>query len=261
MLCTGLTAHRRAAEGDLLGIERALLFLSLALLAEVAGTVGGFGSSVFFVPIANFFFDFESVLGITALFHLASNLSKLGLFRAGIDRRLLVRLGVPSVLFAILGGLAGTLVETAWLERLLAVFLIGLSGWLLWRPAATFAPTTSNAVVAGALSGGMAGLVGTGGAVRGLALAAFDLPKEVFVATSAAIDMGIDLSRAVVYWRNGYIHADDLAWIPLLAVVALAGTWLGRRVLRRVPQASFRRIALLLVFAIGWVTLLGVALG
>ena len=219
MLCTGLTAHRRAAEGDLLGIERALLFLSLALLAEVAGTVGGFGSSVFFVPIANFFFDFESVLGITALFHLASNLSKLGLFRAGIDRRLLVRLGVPSVLFAILGGLAG------------------------------------------ALSGGMAGLVGTGGAVRGLALAAFDLPKEVFVATSAAIDMGIDLSRAVVYWRNGYIHADDLAWIPLLAVVALLGTWLGRRVLRRVPQASFRRIALLLVFAIGWVTLLGVALG
>ena len=233
-----------------MGIERALLFLSLALLAEVAGTVGGFGSSVFFVPIANFFFDFESVLGITALFHLASNLSKLGLFRAGIDRRLLVRLGVPSVLFAVLGGLAGTLVDTVWLERLLAVFLIGLSGWLLWRPAATFAPTTANAMVAGALSGGMAGLVGTGGAVRGLALAAFDLHKEVFVATSA-----------VVYWRNGYIHADDLAWIPLLAVVALAGTWLGRRVLRRVPQESFRRIALLLVFAIGWVTLLGVAMG
>ena len=70
-----------------MGIERALLFLALALLAEVAGTVGGFGSSVFFVPIANFFFDFESVLGITALFHLASNLSKLGLFRAGIDPR------------------------------------------------------------------------------------------------------------------------------------------------------------------------------
>ncbi|MDX1550365.1 MAG: hypothetical protein R3278_07445, partial [Lysobacter spongiicola] len=62
-----------------MGIERALLFLALALLAEVAGTVGGFGSSVFFVPIANFFFDFESVLGITALFHLASNASKLGL--------------------------------------------------------------------------------------------------------------------------------------------------------------------------------------
>ena len=43
-----------------MGIERTLLFLALALLAEIAGTLGGFGSSVFFVPIANMFFDFES---------------------------------------------------------------------------------------------------------------------------------------------------------------------------------------------------------
>jgi len=30
------------------------LFLFLALIAEILGTIGGFGSSVFFVPIANF---------------------------------------------------------------------------------------------------------------------------------------------------------------------------------------------------------------
>jgi len=65
----------------MMGIERTLLFLALALLAEILGTLGGFGSSVFFVPIANLFFDFESVLDITALFHLSGNLSKLGLFR------------------------------------------------------------------------------------------------------------------------------------------------------------------------------------
>ena len=74
------------------GFGRSATFLLLALLAEIAGTVGGFGSSVFFVPIANFYFDFQSVLGITALFHLASNVSKLGLFRGGIDRGLLLRL-------------------------------------------------------------------------------------------------------------------------------------------------------------------------
>lgn len=33
-----------------IGIERALLFLAPALLAEIAGAVGGFGSSTFFVP-------------------------------------------------------------------------------------------------------------------------------------------------------------------------------------------------------------------
>ena len=111
------------------------------------------------------------------------------------------------------------------------------------------------AVLAGAISGGMAGMIGTGGAVRGLTLAAFNLPKEVFVATSAAIDMAIDLSRAAVYARNGYIHAHDLVWVPLLAVVAIAGTWIGKRILSRMPQAMFRRAALVMVFGIGLVTL------
>ena len=126
---------------------------------------------------------------------------------------------------------------------------------MVWRPRWRLAPTAGNAVLGGVLSGGMAGLVGTGGAVRGMTMAAFDLRKDVFVATSAAIDLAIDLSRAAVYARNGYIHADDMAWIPLLAVVAVTGTWLGRRILRRMPQALFRRTALLLVFAIGLVTL------
>jgi uncharacterized membrane protein YfcA len=53
------------------------IFLFLALIAEIVGTVGGFGSSVFFVPIANIYFSFETVLGITALFHVFSNLSKI----------------------------------------------------------------------------------------------------------------------------------------------------------------------------------------
>lgn len=234
---------------------RSATFLLLALLAEVVGTVGGFGSSVFFVPVANFFFDFQSVLGITALFHLASNLSKLGLFRGGIDRGLLLRLGAPSIVFAVLGGLASAWLLTQWLEAILAVLLLGVSGGMLIRPRWRLAATTRSAVLGGALSGGMAGLVGTGGAVRGMTLAAFDLRKEVFVATSAAIDMGIDLGRTVVYARNGYIHAHDLVWVPLLAVVAIAGTWIGRRTLSRMPQAVFRRAALLMVFAIGLVTL------
>jgi len=236
-------------------------FLALSLLAEVVGTVGGFGSSVYFVPIAALYFDFASVLGITALFHLASNASKLGLFRHGIDARLLLWMGVPSVLAAVAGGLASARVDPAWLQWLLAAFLLLPSAWMLLHPRWVLAASTRNAVAGGLASGGMAGLVGTGGAVRGMALAAFDLPKPVFVATSAAIDLGIDLARTAVYWRNGYIHGHDLHWIPLLVAIAVLGTWLGRLLLLRIPQPWFRRIALALVFAVGVVTLWRAAAG
>ncbi|WP_338039165.1 TSUP family transporter [Maribacter litopenaei] len=99
------------------------LFLLFALVAEIVGTVGGFGSSVFFVPIGNFFFDFHFVLGLTALFHLFSNISKIVLFKKGLDKKLLLHIGLPSVLFVIIGGYLTKIVDSLYLEIILAVFL------------------------------------------------------------------------------------------------------------------------------------------
>lgn len=103
------------------------LFLILALIAEIVGTIGGFGSSVFFVPIANFYFDFESVLGLTAIYHLSSNLSKIFLFKKGLDKQLLINIGVPSVLSVIIGGFLTKFLNSQYLEIILGVFLIALS--------------------------------------------------------------------------------------------------------------------------------------
>lgn len=107
--------------------DLSFLFLVFALIAEVIGTVGGFGSSVFFVPIANMYFDFQTVLGLTALFHLSSNLSKIALFRKGLDKKLLLYIGGPSVVFVIVGGIASAYIDAAYLEIGLGIFLIGLS--------------------------------------------------------------------------------------------------------------------------------------
>jgi Sulfite exporter TauE/SafE. len=80
-----------------------VLFLFLAFLPEIAGTVGGFGSSVFFVPMAQFFLEFKPVLMLTAILHVFNNTSKLYLFRKSINIRLLLLFGIPSIIFVIIG--------------------------------------------------------------------------------------------------------------------------------------------------------------
>lgn len=226
-------------------------FLLLSLLAEVLGTVGGFGSSVFFVPIANYFFDFESVLGITALFHLSSNISKIALFRKGFDKRLILTIGIPAVVLVAAGAVLSKYVSTQYLEISLGIFLVLLSLVFLIFRKFRLKPTTTNAVVGGSLSGFAAGLLGTGGAIRGLTLSAFGLSKDVFIATSAIIDLGIDATRSVVYFANGYMHAHDLYLVPFLFVVSLLGTYLGKLILNHISQDNFRLIVLLLILGIG----------
>lgn len=232
-----------------------VVFLLLALIAEIIGTIGGFGSSVFFVPLGNFYFDFESVLGLTALFHLSSNLSKIALFKQGLDKRLLATIGIPSVLFVVLGGYLSNVIQSTYLEIALAIFLVGFSLLFLIYKSLEIAPNNQNAVIGGTLSGFFAGLLGTGGAIRGLTMASFNLDKSVFIATSASIDFMIDFSRTFVYYHNGYIHGHDLKYVPFLFVIGLLGSYLGKRVLHYIPQHKFRRLSLSLILIIGLVTM------
>ncbi len=231
------------------------LFLALALLAEVLGTIGGFGSSVFFVPMANFYFDFESVLGLTAIYHLSSNLSKIFLFKKGLDKKLLLHMGLPSVVLVVLGGLLTQAFNPHYLELTLGIFLVGLALLFLIKKEIIITPNRKNAMIGGGLSGFSAGLLGTGGAIRGLTMAAFNLEKSVFIATSAFIDLLIDASRTVVYFYNGFIHQHDLIYVPFLLLIGLIGTSLGKSILKHIPQDKFKKISLSLILIIGLITL------
>ena len=210
---------------------------------------------MFFVPIANFYFDFHTVLGITALFHLSSNISKILLFKKGLDKNLLIYLGIPSVIFVIIGGILSKDLSSHVLSFILGIFLIAFSLLFLIYKNLVIKPTKSNAAVGGILSGFSAGLLGTGGAIRGLTMAAFNLEKSAFIATSAAIDMMIDLTRSVVYYSNGYITQSILIYIPFLLVIGFVGTFIGKKILNYIPQESFRSISLILIFITGLVML------
>lgn len=232
------------------------VFLILALVAEVIGTIGGFGSSVFFVPIGNFYFDFHSILGLTAIFHLSSNLSKIVLFKKGLDKRLLLTIGLPSVVFVIVGGLLSKVLNTHFLELFLGLFLAALSLFFLIKTNIIILPSNKNAVIGGTFSGFSAGLLGTGGAIRGLTMAAFNLEKSVFIATSAFIDFMIDFSRTFVYYNNGYIHNHDLKYVPFLLAIGLLGSFLGKKILAYIPQSKFRKLSLYFILLIGIATII-----
>lgn len=236
-------------------MENIFYFILLTLAAEILGTVGGFGSSLFFVPVASYFLDFHSVLGITALFHVSSNLTKIAFFRKGLDKKLVVSIGIPAVLFVIAGAFLSKYIGTSILEISLALFLIVMSLALLIFKNLAVKPTTGNSIGGGALSGFIAGLLGTGGAIRGITLAAYNLKMEVFIATSAVIDLAIDASRSIVYYFNGYVHNDILYLIPILLLVSIAGTYIGKKILSKISEKQFRLFVLLMILLTGIISL------
>lgn len=232
-------------------MDNIILFIFLALLAEILGTIGGFGSSVFFVPIASLFLDFQSVLGITAIFHVSSNITKIVFFKHGFDKGLILKVGIPALVFVVIGAYFSKYIDVKKLEIGLAIFLIVKSLAFLLIKNLSLKPTTVNSLLGGTFSGLMAGLIGTGGSIRGITLAAFNLKTEVFIATSAIIDLGVDSSRAVMYYINGFVHLHDFYLLPFLIIASILGTYIGKRILAKVSQQTFKNMVLVLLLITG----------
>ncbi|MCS6974891.1 MAG: sulfite exporter TauE/SafE family protein [Cyclobacteriaceae bacterium] len=239
-----------------------VLFFLLTLLSEILGTVGGFGSSLFFVSVAQFFFPFQAVLALTGLLHVFSNTAKLVFFWRTIDKKLLLWLGISSAVCAVAGAMLLRWVELEYAKLVLSLFLIGFSLFMLFTPSFKVNNTLRNAVGGGALAGFLAGFVGTGGAVRGLVLASFQLEKNMLIGTSAAIDFAVDLLRSLVYLDSNFLPDELLPVLPLLLVAAFGGSYLGKLIVNRISQTLFRKVLLSLVFLLGvlmlvkeWLTL------
>jgi uncharacterized membrane protein YfcA len=225
-------------------LEKYIYFFLLAFIAEVIGTISGFGSSILFVPLASMFFDFKAVLAITAVFHVFSNLSKIYLFKTGIQKEIVLKLGIPAVIFVIIGALLTNIIPQKEIELVMNIVLILLSVFLIFNSDKKLEQSDKNLIVGGVASGFLAGLVGTGGAIRGLVLAAFSLEKDSFLATSALIDLGVDFSRAVVYISSGYFL------IEFLILISITGSYTGKLVLNKMPQKYFRYVVLIVIVSI-----------
>jgi uncharacterized protein len=235
-----------------------VLFFILAFCTEVVGTVSGFGSSVIFVPLAGMLFDFKTTLALTGILHIFSTSAQVFMFRKEIDWVLMAKIGVPSVIFVILGATLNDTVDQKYAELAMGIFLIAFSATFLLKKDLKFKPSNFNAMIGGAVAGFLAGLIGTGGAIRGATLAAFDLPKGTFVGTSAGIDLAVDLSRTVVYLSNGYLEQKYYWYIPVLMVLAYAGAFVGKKLLDLIPQNIFKKIVLSLILSVGLLMIYGV---
>ncbi len=224
--------------------ENYSIFIILAFVAEVLGTISGFGSSILFVPVAALFFDFKTVLGITAIFHVFSNISKIALFRKGINKKIALKLGIPAVIFVSIGAFLTTYVSSENIELAMNFILILLAIYLIINFNKPIQQSDKNLYIGGAASGFIAGIAGTGGAIRGITLAAFQLPKDIFIATSSLIDLGVDFSRAVIYTSNGYFKKEYIFLIPFLILISILGSYVGKLILKKTSENVFRYIVL-----------------
>lgn len=228
------------------------LFIALvALGSEFIGTISGFGSSTFFMPIGVLFEKYNFILVLTAFLHVFGNLSKLFLFRRHFNRDLFWKFAIPSVLLAGFGAVLNQYISFDKLKLALGIFITSLAIIFFFKQKIMQTMSFTNAKILVGLSGFVTGLLGTGGALRGMALASLQIEKNSFVALSAGIDLSGDLLRAAIYLYNSYFDWSHWFYVPILILVAYVGSLLGKVIINKINQKQFEKIVVLFIFISG----------
>lgn len=227
------------------------MFFASAFVAEILGTVAGFGSSTVFLPLALLFLDFKTALVLVAFFHIFGSASRVGFFRHGLDTQLLVHFGGPSIVATVVGALLVSHTSQTTLKGVLGLFLIGYSLFAFFEERFRIKENEKNMVIGGALSGFLAGLIGTGGALRGAFLTAFGTKKLQYYASAAAIGLVVDLTRIPLYLTQGFLPSSFYWYVPVLLLVAIIGSFVGKRIVDRISQRQFKNVVLVALMLIG----------
>lgn len=228
-----------------------LLFFAIAFVAAAVASVTGFGSATLLIPFAGLVIDLKQAIVLVAFFHFFSNVFKLLTLRRSVNRRIAVVYGLPSIAFALLGAWLLGSADVAVLAIGFAGFIIVFAIYSLINPSWTLPDRNSVLVAGGVLSGFTAGLIGLGGAIRSMFLVSTKIEKEVYIATSAAIAVVVDVSRISVYLASGSLATEYYWYILPLIALAFIGTRVGIRVLKQLPGQMVKKSVLVLLILVG----------
>jgi len=224
-----------------------ILFFVVAFMAAAVASVAGFGTATMTIPFLAWIIGFKQAIILIAFFHGFSNLFKMITLRQAVSVRLMLLYGIPTVITAIVGAYLLEVVAPKGIGLGVGIFLILFAIYSLVSRGKTMPQRNYLLVTGGLLSGFTAGLIGLGGAIRGAFLISTKIKKEMYVATSAAIALCTDIARVTTYVARGSLESQYYWYIPVLFVIGFAGTRIGVKLLRRLPELIVRRVVLVVL--------------
>lgn len=225
-----------------------------ALLASLLTFFSGFGLGTILLPVFSIYFEPPIAVALTAIVHFLNNVFKMGLVYKNINRNVVLKFGIPSLIAALLGAFllknlfSQTIVlaqyylpmtdmnyQSTLFNLIIGLLIIFFSLFEIIPYFKNLSFKENNLIFGGLLSGFFGGLSGHQGALRSAFLVRLGLSKESFVATGTAIACIVDIARMSVYALTfNFIHVTNNVSILFIAVLAaFLGAILGNKLIKK----------------------------
>lgn len=216
-----------------------LLVSFTALIAATLAAVTGFGGAAVLLPVLVLLFGARAAIPILTVAQLIGNGSRVWFNRRELDWPVVGWFALGGVPMALVGGWLFAVAPLQFLVRLLGAFLLLVVVWRHLRPhrAAPFPAPWFAGIGAGASF--LSALLGSVGPIMAPFFLAFGLVKGAYIGTEAMSTVVMHVTKLIAYRQASILTAPDMLIGLALGPLMILGSFLGKRILDRLPERIF----------------------
>ncbi len=215
---------------------------------------GGFaGIGILGVPLMALAISPVQAAAILLPILLVQDVVSVWVFRRDRDDRALMQM-LPGAALGVMAGFAlAALVSVAMVELAVGVITLVFAVQRMRAGAATAAAVASpfRGVVMGAASGFTSQIAHAGGPPFQMYVVPLKMDRDRFIGTSAIFFAVVNWMKVPAYWALGQFSTANLQSALVLMPLAIASTWAGVWLVKKVDAVNFYRIIHVLMLVVG----------
>jgi uncharacterized protein len=220
-----------------------LLLVLGTIITFIFSTLSGGGASLLLMPIIAGTIGARGVAPIMTIGITFSSFSKVWMFWRHIDWHLFRWLFPSTIIGSVLGARLLVEVPVEWLQVMIALFL--LSTVFQFKPKAVHRKVKAwHFAPMGFFVSFLSGLIGGVGPLMNAAFLNYGMSKEALLGTRSANAVLLHITKIISYGFLGLIDLRILKYGIIVGVAASFGTYLGKFLLGRISEKTFRYIVI-----------------
>ena len=221
----------------------------------IAG-VAGFGGGVVALPVLVWVFGIREAIPILAISQLFSTTSRVWLHRSNVNWPVVRSFALGAVPMSVVGSFIFIAIDTAVLVRILGVMMLLFVVYSHLPVGRDFTMKLWGFAPLGAATGFGSAFLGIPGPFAVLFYLAYGLAASSYIGTSSLGMALIQVPKLIIFGTGGLLTVRILLLGLGLGVIAAVTAYLGRWILRRVPERVFPWIITTMLLVSGVVLLI-----
>jgi hypothetical protein len=224
---------------DLPSLPALALLALVALFAATLAAVSGFGGAAVLLPMLALTFGVRDAIPILTVAQLIGNGSRVFFNWRRLDLKVVAWFALGGVPMAFLGGLLFAAAPLKALTRVLGVFLLVIVAWRRLRPGPPRRLPLKSFAALGAASSFLSALMGSVGPLMAPFFLAYGLVKGAYIGTEALATVVMHVTKLFAYQQAAILSGHAVLVGLALGPIMIAGSYLGKRIVDRLPEHVF----------------------